>query len=113
MFRCYCIHNVKNRIKIQIDYLNNESVSHSSHFMSVKVRNYLRNSQAQFREMLRKLCLRQNDGFLIKNMGMNFRMITTTSNIVDVLPLFTYFTHFCPLFSEFLFNCHIKVHDFS
>ena len=46
--------------------INNESVSHSSQFISVKVRKNLRKSQAQYLEMLRKLRLRQNNDFLIK-----------------------------------------------
>ena len=37
--------------------------------MSVKVKNNLRKSQAQFREKLRKLRLRQSDDFLIKKRG--------------------------------------------
>ena len=44
----------------------NESVNHSSQFILVKVKKNLRQSQAQFREMLRKLRLRQNNDFLIK-----------------------------------------------
>ena len=47
--------------------INNESVNHFSQFISVKVKKNLRKSQAQFREKLRKLRLRQNGGFLIKN----------------------------------------------
>ena len=59
--------NVKDRI-IQIHVYNiiNESVNHSSQFISVKVKKNLRKSEAQFREKLRKLRLRQNNDFLIK-----------------------------------------------
>ena len=46
--------------------INSESVYHSSQFISVKVKKNLRKSQDQFREKLRKLRLRQNDGFLRK-----------------------------------------------
>ena len=46
--------------------INNESVTHFSQFISVKVNKNLRKSQAQFREKLRKLRLRQNNDFLIK-----------------------------------------------
>ena len=46
----------------------NESLNHSSQFISVKVKKKLRKSQAQFREKLRKLRLRQNNDFLIKKM---------------------------------------------
>ena len=38
----------------------------SSQFISVKAKKNLRKSQAQFREKLRKLRLRQNNNFLIK-----------------------------------------------
>ena len=41
-------------------------VDHSSQFISIKVKKNLRQSQAQFREKLRKLRLRQNNDFLIK-----------------------------------------------
>ena len=45
--------------------INKESVTHFSQFTSVKVKQILRKSQAQIWEELRKLMLRQNDGFLI------------------------------------------------
>ena len=61
--RC-CIQNVKD--EIQIYSINNESLSHSSQFISVKGKKNVRKSQAQFREMLRKLRLRQNNDFLMK-----------------------------------------------
>ena len=50
----------------QVYNINNESVGQLSQFISVKVKKNLRKSQAQFRKRLRKLRLRQNDGFLIK-----------------------------------------------
>ena len=55
VFRRYCIQNVKDGIQIQVYNISNESVNHSSQFISVKVKKNLRKSQAQFREMLRKL----------------------------------------------------------
>ena len=54
-------------IQIQVYNIINDSVNHSSQFISVKVKEKLRKSQAQLREMLRKLRLRQNNDFLIKN----------------------------------------------
>jgi len=66
MFRHYCIRNVKDGIQIQVYNINNENVSHCRKFISVKVKNNLSKFQVQFREKLRKLRLRQNDGFLIK-----------------------------------------------
>jgi len=56
----------KDGIQIQVNNINNESVNHFSQFISVKVKKNLRESQAHFREKLRKLRLRQNNGFLIK-----------------------------------------------
>ena len=58
--------NVKDRIQIHVYNIINESVNHSSQFISVKVKKNLRKSEAQFREKLRKLRLRQNNDFLIK-----------------------------------------------
>ena len=66
VFRGYCIKNDKDGIQIQVYNINNESVIHYSQCISVKVKKNLRKSQAQFRERLRKLRLRQNNGFLIK-----------------------------------------------
>ena len=66
VLRRYCLQNVKDRMQIQVYNIINESVNHSSQFISVKVKKNLRKSQAQFREMLRKLRLRQNNDFLIK-----------------------------------------------
>ena len=54
-------------MQIPVYNINNKSVSHFSQFISVEVKKNLTKSQAQFREKLRKLRLRQNDGFLIKN----------------------------------------------
>ena len=66
VFRRYCIQNAKDGIQSQVYNINNECVNHFSQFISVKVKKNLRRSQAQFREKLRKLRLRQNNGFLIK-----------------------------------------------
>ena len=53
-------------IQIQVYNIKNESVNHFSQFISVTVRKNLRKSQAQFREKLRKMRLRQNNGYLTK-----------------------------------------------
>ena len=66
MSRHCFIQNVKDGIQIQVCNINNESVKNFSQFISEKVKKNLRKSQAQFQEKLRKLRLRQNDGFLIK-----------------------------------------------
>ena len=66
VFRRYCIKNVKDEIQIHVYKINKESVSHYSQFTSVEVKTNWRKSQAQFWEKLRKLRLKQNDGFLIK-----------------------------------------------
>ena len=64
--RRYSIQNVKDGIQIQVYNINNGSVNHCNQFISQKVKKNLRKSQAQFKKKLRKLRLRQNDGFLIK-----------------------------------------------
>ena len=64
VFRRYCIQNVKDGIQIHV-YNINDSVHHSSQFISVKVKKNLGKSQAQFREKFRKLRLRHNNDFLI------------------------------------------------
>ena len=46
IFRHYCIENVKNRIKIRVQKINNESLALFSQFISVKVKTILRESQA-------------------------------------------------------------------
>ena len=46
--------------------INNDISNHFGRCISEKVKKNLRKSQAQFREKLRKLRLRQNYGFLIK-----------------------------------------------
>ena len=58
--------NVKDRIQIQVYNIIIESVNDPSQFISVKVKKNLSKYQAQFREKLRKLRLRQNNDFLIK-----------------------------------------------
>ena len=75
----------KDGIQSQVYNINNESVNHLSQFISVKVKKNLRKSQAQFLEKLRKLRLRQNDGFLIKekrvhHRGLNQQILTTGHN---------------------------------
>ena len=54
-----CIYNVNDEIQIQVYNIINESVYHSSQLTSVTVKKHLRKYQAQFREMLRTLRLRQ------------------------------------------------------
>ena len=62
----YCIQNAKDGIQIQVYSINNECITDLSQFISEKVKKNLRKSQAQFREKLRKLRLRQKYGFLMK-----------------------------------------------
>ena len=66
VFCRYCIQNVKDGIQIQVYNIIYKSVKHSSQLISVQVKKNLK-SQAQFQEILRKLRLRQNNDFLIKN----------------------------------------------
>ena len=56
----------KDGIQIQVFNIINESVNHSSQFISVTVKKNLRKYQTQFREKLRKLRLRQNERFSYK-----------------------------------------------
>ena len=60
----YYIQNVKNGIQIRVYKINKESVPHFRQLISVKVNKILRKSHAKFREKLRELKVRQNDGFL-------------------------------------------------
>ena len=62
----YYNQNAKDGIQIWVYKINNENVTHFSHFISVKVKKTLRKSQAQLREKLRNLRLRQTDD-LTKN----------------------------------------------
>ena len=74
--------NVKDRIQIQVYNIISESVNHSSQFISVKVEKNVRKSLAQFQEKLRKLRLRQNNEFVIKEMCIfdnNKGLILTTT----------------------------------
>ena len=66
IFHCYCLQNVKDGSQIQVYNINYEIANHFGQFISVKGKKTLRKSQAQFREKLRKVRLRQNYGFLIK-----------------------------------------------
>ena len=62
------------KIQIHVYSINNERVSHFSQFNLVKVKKNLRKSQAQFREKLRNLRLRQNYSFLIKKLVLDLWM---------------------------------------
>ena len=66
MVRRYCLQNVKDGIQSHVHNINNEMLNHCSQLISVKVKKNLRKSEAQFREMLRKLRLRHNNDFLIE-----------------------------------------------
>ena len=68
VFRCYCTPYGKDGIQIQVYNANNEIVNHFSQFISVKGYDKLKKILGSIWEKLRKLRLRQNDGFLIKNM---------------------------------------------
>ena len=50
ILRHYCIQNVKDGIQIRVYWINNESETHLSQFISVKVKKNLRLSQTLFRE---------------------------------------------------------------
>ena len=48
VFPCYCIQNVVDGIKIQVYNIINDSVNHSSQFISVKVKKNLENLRLNF-----------------------------------------------------------------
>ena len=50
IFRYYCIQNVTDWLQIRVYKINNESVTHFSQLISVKVKKHVRKSEAQFRE---------------------------------------------------------------
>ena len=75
VFRRYCIQNVKDGIQIQVYNIVNEILNHSSQFISVEVKKNLRIFQAQFREKLRKLRLRQDNDFLIKKSALPIKPV--------------------------------------
>ena len=64
----------------------NDSVNHCSQLISVKVKKNLRISQAQFREKLRKLRLRQNNDSLIKKM---YRLCLSAKFVLNRVCLLT------------------------
>ena len=59
---------VKEGFQFQVCNIINKSVNHFSQFISVEVKKHLRKSEAQVREKLRKLRLKQNDSLLTKKM---------------------------------------------
>ena len=65
IFHQYCIHIAKMEFKLE-NTISTTKMETILAIFSVKVKKNLRKSQAQFWEKLRKLRLRQNDGFLIK-----------------------------------------------
>ena len=88
IFRHYCIQNVKDGIQIQVYNINTEFLTHFSQFISGKVKKHLRKSQAQFREKLRKLRLRQKDGFLIKKTCIITRIYKNSRSYLSLSLLF-------------------------
>ena len=58
--------NVEDGIQIQVYKISKERVTDLFPFIPVKVKKNLRKSQALYREQLRKLRPKQNDGFFIK-----------------------------------------------
>ena len=66
ILRHYYIQNVEDGVQIQTYKIRKESVARFSQFFSSIVEKFLRKSQTQFREKLRKLRLTQNNDFLTK-----------------------------------------------
>ena len=83
MLHHYFIQNIKDGILIRAYNVIKESVANFSQFISVKVKKVLKTSQTQFRKKLRKLRIRQNDGFLKRNVyckRMNVTLFTNDLN---------------------------------
>ena len=79
IFRHYCIQNVKDGTQIRVYKINNENVIHFSQKM-------LRKPQAQFREKLRKLRVRQNDDFLIERIIFASKLIPFACAYISLMP---------------------------
>ena len=80
-----CHHNikkVKEKIKIWEYKICRERVSHTSQFSSVTAKKIIRKSKAQFWKKLRKLRLKQNDGFLIMKhvLDVTYEALSVKSN---------------------------------
>jgi len=110
-FRRYCSQNVKDGIQIQVYNISNESVNHSIQFISEKVKKKLRKSQAQFRDMLRKLRLRQNNDFLIKK-NVYIKAICSghwaVKHLWFFLILFWRLPHAFLTMNDFIWNPHVR-----
>ena len=63
--------SVKDGIQNRVYKINKESATSFNRFIAAKVKTYVRKSQVQFREKLRKLRIRQNDGYLLKEKRAN------------------------------------------
>ena len=74
---------VKDRFQLQVCNIINKSVNHFSQFISVEVKKHLRKSEAQVREKLRKLRLKQNDGLLTKKCVSNMRTIFVVLSLLS------------------------------
>ena len=85
---------VVNEIQIQVYQTNNENVTQFRQFISVKAKKILTKSLVYFREKLRKLRLRQKDGFHTRKRVyirriMKLNPFSSVSNTLSVLfPLF-------------------------
>ena len=79
----YYIQNIKDGIQIRVYNIIKELVTCFSQLFSAKVKKILRKHQAQFRENLRKLKLRQNDGFLIKIVLQKIESSPTKPNLLQ------------------------------
>ena len=108
VFHHYYIQDAKDRIQIQVYTMNKESVTHFGLFILVNIKKILRYSQAQFREKLRKLRLRQSDCFLIKK-----RVSNSERDILRMLVSKTLreaslaFGYQCSFFNGLLFIGHL------
>ena len=101
IFHHYCIQNVNDGIQIQVYHIN-ESVNHSSWCILVKVKKKVRKSQAQFREKLRKLKLRQNNDVPIKKCVLWQYNLPFSQNILQHFACSQQEDHFSSVYASFV-----------
>ena len=97
-FKCFCwskidihdyyIQNVQDGTEIRECKKKKISVYHFKQFISVNVKKILRNSQAQFREKLRNLRLKQMIVFLLKKRVFPVKLVGLVAVILNILFLF-------------------------
>ena len=93
ILRHYYIQNIKDRTKIRVHKIKKRRVTRFSQFTSVTVNETLRKYQAQFREKLGRLRLRQKRGFLIEKAciasGAQYTLDESNTRCLEYLHIWT------------------------